>query len=160
LFGAAYRHISTGVIALTDPATPILPVANPSNLFPGPLAVVSARLTTTENAFAMEAGGGLDYKISKYFSVRPVEVAYVLTRFPGLSTGFRETRAASKPRQASSSRSERCKSLVLNESGLHRSPWRPDSSDESRYSFVESGCSIVDPRCPRDPVSKPIGFFV
>jgi len=36
LFGAAYRHISTGLIAVTDPTTPILPVANPSSLFPGP----------------------------------------------------------------------------------------------------------------------------
>ena len=36
LFGAAYQHISTGVIAVTDPTTPILPVANPSSLFPGP----------------------------------------------------------------------------------------------------------------------------
>jgi hypothetical protein len=38
LFGAAYQHISTGVIAVTDPTTPILPVANPSTLFPGPNA--------------------------------------------------------------------------------------------------------------------------
>jgi len=78
------------VTALTSPDTPILPVANPSTLFPGPLAVVTARLSTTENAFSMMAGGGLDYRLSKHFSVRPVEVDYVLTRFPSLSTGFRD----------------------------------------------------------------------
>jgi hypothetical protein len=78
--GAAYRHISTGV-AVTDPTTPSLQVANPSSLFPGPNAQVYARLTTTQNAFAMEAGGGgLDYRISKYFSVRRMEVGYVLTQ--------------------------------------------------------------------------------
>src|SRR5215831_11362281 len=86
-------HISTGVIAVTDPSTPILPVVSPSNLFPGPDAPVSARLSTTQNAFSMEAGGGLDYRISKYFSVRPVEVDYVLTRFPSLSSGTRENQS-------------------------------------------------------------------
>jgi len=90
LFGAAYRHVSTGVIALTDPTTPVLPVANPSTLFPGPDALVRARLTTTQNAFAMEVGGGLDYRFNKHFSFRPVEVDYVLTRFPSLSKGTRE----------------------------------------------------------------------
>jgi hypothetical protein len=96
LFGAAYRHISTGVLAVTDPSTPIIPVVNPPNLFPGPNALVSARLSTTENAFAMEAGGGLDYRISKYLTVRPVEVDYVLTRFPSLSSGTRENQSSIK----------------------------------------------------------------
>jgi len=89
LFGAAYRHVSTEVTALTSPATPVIP--SPSILFPGPLAVVAARLNTTENAFSMRAGGGLDYRLSRHFSVRAVEVDYILTRFPSLSTGSRET---------------------------------------------------------------------
>src|SRR6516165_7469475 len=66
--------------------------------------------------FAMEARRGLDYRISKYFSVRPVEVDYVLTRFPSLWLGTRENQnsiKSSKPRQATSSRSARCKRLVL-----------------------------------------------
>jgi hypothetical protein len=33
------------------------------------------------NGFAMAAGGGIDLKINKTFSVRPVEVDYLLTRF-------------------------------------------------------------------------------
>ena len=33
------------------------------------------------NGFAMAAGGGIDIKINKNFSVRPVEVDYLLTRF-------------------------------------------------------------------------------
>src|SRR5262249_55615086 len=89
-FGAAYRRIKTQVVAVTDPTTPVLPVANPSTLFPGPSAQVSAELSTTQTAFAMKAGGGVDYRISKYFSFRPVEVDYVLTRFPSVSQGTRQ----------------------------------------------------------------------
>jgi len=94
LFGAAFRHVSTEVTALTSIDTPILPVVSPSNLFPGPLAVVTARLTNTENAFSMRTGGGLDYRLSRHFSVRAVEVDYILTRFPNLSTGSRENQSS------------------------------------------------------------------
>jgi hypothetical protein len=94
LFGAAYRRVSTGVTALTSPDTPIIPVANPAQLFPGPLTVVSARLTASQNAFSMLAGGGLDYRVNKWFSLRAVEVDYLLTRFPSLTTGFRANQSS------------------------------------------------------------------
>jgi len=94
LFGAAFRHMSTGVPALTGPGPPVLPVGSPSNLFPGPLAVVTARLNTTQNAFSIRTGGGLDYRLSRHFSVRAVEVDYILTRFPSLSTGSRENQSS------------------------------------------------------------------
>jgi hypothetical protein len=94
LFGGAFRHVSTEVTALTSIDTPNLPVVSPSNLFPGPLAVVTARLANTENAFSMKVGGGLDYRLSRHFSLRPVEVDYVLTRFPNLSTGVRENQSS------------------------------------------------------------------
>ena len=94
LFGAAYRHVSTEVTALTGPGTPVIPVASPSTLFPGPLAVVTARLSDTQNAFSMRVGGGLDYRLSRHFSVRAVEVDYILTRFPSLSTGVRENQSS------------------------------------------------------------------
>jgi len=94
LFGAAYRHVSTGVTALTVPGTPVIPVASPSTLFPGPLALVTARLNTTQNAFSMRTGGGLDYRLNRHFSVRAVEVDYILTRFPSLSAGSRENQSS------------------------------------------------------------------
>jgi len=94
LFGAAFRRLSTGVTALTDINTPIQPVVSPQNLFPGPLAVVDARLTASQNAFSMKVGGGLDWRLNHYFSFRPVEVDYVLTRFPNPSTGFRENQSS------------------------------------------------------------------
>jgi hypothetical protein len=93
LFGASYRAVSTQVNAVTDPSTPVIPVANPSNLFPGPFSQVSARLSTTQTAFTMEAGGGLDYRVNKYFTYRALEVDYVLTRFPSLSSGVRENQS-------------------------------------------------------------------
>jgi opacity protein-like surface antigen len=33
------------------------------------------------NAFAMTVGGGVDYKISPHFAIRPVQAEYFLTRF-------------------------------------------------------------------------------
>src|SRR5215471_10731239 len=39
LFGGAFRHLSTNVIALTSVNTPNVPISSPyGNLFPGPLA--------------------------------------------------------------------------------------------------------------------------
>jgi len=34
------------------------------------------------NAFGMTAGGGIDLKVSRYFSVRPLQVEYFMTKFP------------------------------------------------------------------------------
>ena len=41
-----------------------------------------ARSTGTENNFAMTAGGGIDFKVSKHISVRPVQAEYFLTKIP------------------------------------------------------------------------------
>ena len=35
----------------------------------------------SQNAFAMTAGGGVDYKFTQHWSVRPLQVEYLLTRF-------------------------------------------------------------------------------
>ena len=95
LFGAAFRHASTDVTALTSVNTPNIPISSPHNgLFPGPLVVVNAKLTDTENAFSMKVGGGLDYRFNKHIGLRPLEVDYVLTRFPGLSSGVRENQSS------------------------------------------------------------------
>jgi hypothetical protein len=106
--------LSTRVDVGTGPNTPVLPVVAPANLFPGPGVPVTTRLTDTQTAFAMTAGGGLDIKFSKYFSFRPVSVDYVLTRFPSVSSGFREN-PEQHPRvgRASSSPSARSKRFTL-----------------------------------------------
>ena len=90
LFGAAFRHLSTDVVAVTSFNTPNVPISGPFNvLFPGPLAVVNAGLSTNQNAFSMKVGGGLDWTFSKHVGFRPLQVDYVLTRFPDLATGSR-----------------------------------------------------------------------
>ena len=43
-------------------------------------------MSADQTAFAMAVGGGLDWKLSKRFSFRPVSVDYVLTRFPSFFT--------------------------------------------------------------------------
>src|SRR5262249_3573185 len=41
----------------------------------------TATANRSDNGFAMTVGGGLDVKLAKHFSVRPVKVDYLLTRF-------------------------------------------------------------------------------
>ena len=47
---------------------------------------ISGTLAGNQNAFAMAVGGGVDYKISNRFSVRPLQVDYLLTRFNEATT--------------------------------------------------------------------------
>ena len=41
-----------------------------------------AQSTGTENNFAMTAGGGIDCKVSKHVSVRPIQAEYFMTKIP------------------------------------------------------------------------------
>ncbi len=41
---------------------------------------------SSQSAFAMSAGGGIDLKVSRHFSVRPVQAEYFLTRFRNAPT--------------------------------------------------------------------------
>jgi outer membrane immunogenic protein len=43
--------------------------------------------SSSNNSFAMTVGGGVDVKVSNRFSVRPVQVEYLLTRFNELGLG-------------------------------------------------------------------------
>jgi len=43
--------------------------------------------SSSNNSFAMTVGGGVDVKLSDRFSVRPVQVDYLLTRFNELGAG-------------------------------------------------------------------------
>ena len=43
--------------------------------------------SSSNNSFAMTIGGGVDYKLSHRFSIRPVQVEYLLTRFDELGLG-------------------------------------------------------------------------
>ena len=43
--------------------------------------------STSNNSFAMAIGGGVDFKVSHRFSIRPVQVAYLMTHFNELGLG-------------------------------------------------------------------------
>ena len=38
--------------------------------------------SSSENSFAMTAGGGIDFKVSRHVSIRPVQAEYFLTKVP------------------------------------------------------------------------------
>lgn len=44
-------------------------------------ASIAGGANGTQNAFAMAIGGGVDYRINNRFSIRPLQVDYLLTRF-------------------------------------------------------------------------------
>jgi opacity protein-like surface antigen len=66
LFGGVYATTSTAVTGL-EPLTD-LPTGT------------SLRATRQETGFAMTAGGGLDIKLNKHVSFRPIQLEYFLTR--------------------------------------------------------------------------------
>ena len=84
LWGGVYASASTP-INVTLPALPNQPIYLPGNpLLPGDS--VTARLVTQQTAFAMTVGGGLDIKLSKHVSFRPIGVDYYMTRLQNLRT--------------------------------------------------------------------------
>ena len=49
-------------------------------------ASVAGTTSGSDNAFAMTVGGGVDYKLTDHFAVRPVKVDYLMTRFSPAGT--------------------------------------------------------------------------
>ncbi len=47
----------------------------------------SCILLPDENAFAMTAGGGLDFKVHRHFAIRIIQAEYMMTRFQDYTTG-------------------------------------------------------------------------
>ena len=78
-----------GVYGSTSTQVTVVPVATPlgtglPTVVPG--QPVTARLVASQTAFAMTAGGGLDIKISRHVSFRPIGLDYYLTRLQNLRT--------------------------------------------------------------------------
>ena len=73
LWGGVYGTSSVQILA--NPVDPLIP-GQP----------ITARLGASQTAFAMTAGGGLDIRISKHVSFRPIGVDYYLTRLQNLRT--------------------------------------------------------------------------
>jgi len=84
LFGEANASASTqldpGYLVATPLITTPLPVP-----FPG--RPITARAVTSQSAFAMAGGGGLDIKINKHMSFRPIGLDWFMTRLTNLRSG-------------------------------------------------------------------------
>ena len=84
-WGGVYNTASVRVEA-TLPPQANLPVDPPGQpVWPGN-GTVTARLVSSQTGFAMTVGGGLDLKLSKHLSFRPVGVDYFLTRLQNFRT--------------------------------------------------------------------------
>lgn len=78
LFGGVYYAASYGIEgSLLSPSPPYPGLSGES---------VIARITRSQTAFAMTAGGGLDIQINKYLSFRPIGLDFFLTRLVNLRT--------------------------------------------------------------------------
>ncbi|HWB85955.1 MAG TPA: outer membrane beta-barrel protein [Bryobacteraceae bacterium] len=81
LWGGVYATSSAQITAI--PALDFLP-GGPVVINPG--EPITARVSASQTAFAMTAGGGLDIRIGKHVSFRPFEFSYYLTRLQNLTT--------------------------------------------------------------------------
>jgi hypothetical protein len=82
LWGGVYATSSVQVQAI--PAVTTLPAVTAVTATTG--QAVTARIGTSQTAFAMTAGGGLDIRLGKHVSFRPISVDYYLTRLQNLRT--------------------------------------------------------------------------
>jgi opacity protein-like surface antigen len=86
LFGGV-RASSSALIQVPEDAVPP-PLVQPisGSLAPREGRAVTARAATSQTAFAMTLGGGLDIKISKYVTFRPIGLDWYMTRLQNLRT--------------------------------------------------------------------------
>jgi hypothetical protein len=87
LFGGMHAGTSIAVSAIPVPPAPSQPIYLPGNPTPvPPNSPVSLRAVASQTAFAMTTGGGIDIKINKLLSFRPIGLDYLLTRLQNLRT--------------------------------------------------------------------------
>ena len=80
LFGGSYIAQSSRVSSIVStPTTGLVPIV--------PGQPITSRLVASQSAFAMAIGGGLDIKINKNVSFRPIGLDYYMTRFQNLRSG-------------------------------------------------------------------------
>jgi hypothetical protein len=87
LFGGVYG--STSAPVTVPPGTVVLPpVVNPASSTAATNAAnaIALRAATSQTAFAMAYGGGLDIKINKIVSFRPIGLDYYMMRLQNLRT--------------------------------------------------------------------------
>jgi hypothetical protein len=85
LFGGISAPTSVAVSAIPVPPIPTQPIFLPGSPTPiPPNTPVTARAVASQTAFAMTVGGGLDIKLNKHLSFRPIGLDYMLTRLQNI----------------------------------------------------------------------------
>ena len=86
LFGGA--RASSSVLIQVPEGTVPPPIAMPASgsLAPRQGRSVTARAATAQTVFAWTLGGGLDVRINRYMSFRPIGLDWYMTRFQNLRT--------------------------------------------------------------------------
>jgi hypothetical protein len=82
LWGGTYETSSTEILATT--ASPNSPLYVPQTSLGQETTSALARITANQTAFALQSGGGLDIKINRHISFRPIELDYYMTRLKNL----------------------------------------------------------------------------
>jgi opacity protein-like surface antigen len=82
LWGGVY---ATGSVQINALEVPFGAVAG-DTIVVDPNQVLTARISASQTAFAMTAGGGLDIKINKHVQFRPIGLDYYMTRLQNLRT--------------------------------------------------------------------------
>jgi peptidoglycan-associated lipoprotein len=57
----------------------------------GSAGTTSTQVTTNANALAIEAGGGVDVRLSRKIAIRPIEASYLRTQFPNFTTNVQNS---------------------------------------------------------------------
>ena len=89
LFGGAHlgTSVATSLLVPADfgaaPSQPIF-IPGQGNVPIGPGQPITGRLESSQTAFGMAIGGGLDIKINRWVSFRPIGLDYFMTRFQNL----------------------------------------------------------------------------
>ena len=85
LFGGMHAGTSVALNAIPVPPSATQPIYLPGETTPTPPNTpVSVRAVASQTAFAMATGGGLDIKINKHVSFRPIGLDYMLTRLQNI----------------------------------------------------------------------------
>jgi len=85
LFGGAEASVKTKAGTFLGQAN--RPANLPADVVLPPTSIFTTRIEASNTGFAMLAGGGIDIKLSKRISFRPIGVDYYLARMPSVLTG-------------------------------------------------------------------------
>jgi Outer membrane protein beta-barrel domain len=80
MWGGVHGSASSRLNAVPVTVNPL--IVGSQTIIPG--EPITVRLVTSQNGFAMITGGGLDIKLSKHASFRPIGLDYYLTRLTNL----------------------------------------------------------------------------